>query len=137
MILTFCRQYWKEVLIELLSDSSRLPPEGSASHTPTTSDLHPHHSLSLNTPGGQYTTSISEIANLTSMTEKDVHEQLEVNKLLRYHKAQWIIVVRDDLLEWNDKRIAKEKARGARKIDPAKLQWKPPVFTASSRTWNW
>ncbi|EXJ84811.1 histone acetyltransferase htatip [Capronia epimyces CBS 606.96] len=109
------RQYWKEVLIELLSDPARLPPPGSASHTPT----------------------IAEIASLTSMTEKDVHEQLEVLKLLRYHKGQWIIVVREELLEWQEKRRAKEKEKGARRIDPSKLQWKPPVFTASSRTWNW
>ncbi|EXJ94455.1 histone acetyltransferase E [Capronia coronata CBS 617.96] len=100
------RQYWKEVLIELL-------------------------------PSSQYSTSISEIASLTSMTEKDVHEQLEVLKLLRYHKGQWIIVVRDELLDWQEKRRAKEKEKGARRIDPSKLQWKPPVFTASSRTWNW
>lgn len=131
------RQYWKEILIELLSDPSRLPPVGSASHTPTSSDLHPHLSIGLNTPGGQYTTSISEIASLTAMTEKDVHEQLEVLRLLRYHKGQWIIVVRDELLEWQDKKIEKEKKRGVRKIDPARLQWKVPVFTNSMRTWNW
>lgn len=131
------RQYWKEVLIELLSDPSRLPPPGSASHTPTSSDLHPHLSLGLNTPAGQYTTSISEIANLTSMTEKDVHEQLEVLRLLRYHKGQWIIVVREELLEWQEKRLTKEKKRGARRIDPSRLNWKIPVFTNSMRTWNW
>ncbi|KAK5085218.1 Histone acetyltransferase [Lithohypha guttulata] len=131
------RQYWKEVLIELLSDPSRLPPPGSASHTPTSSDLHPHLSLGLNTPGGQYTSSISEIANLTAMTEKDVHEQLEVLRLLRYHKGQWIIVVRDELLEWQEKKLEKEKKRGVRRIDPSKLNWKIPVFTNSMRTWNW
>ncbi|KAK5952051.1 Histone acetyltransferase [Knufia fluminis] len=133
------RQYWKEVLVELLSDPARLPPVGSASHTPTSSDLHPHLSLSLGGPGGgQYTTSISEIASLTSMTEKDVHEQLEVLRLLRYHKGQWIIVVRDELLEWQDGRLAKEAKRGAvRRIDPARLMWKVPVFTNSMRTWNW
>ncbi|RVX75126.1 Histone acetyltransferase ESA1 [Exophiala mesophila] len=132
------RQYWKEVLIELLSDPNRLPPPGSATHTPTSEHLHPHASLSFSTgSGGQFSTSISEIATLTAMTEKDVHEQLEVLKLLRYHKGAWIIVVRDELLEWQEKRIAKEKLKGARRIDASKLNWKPPVFTASSRTWNW
>lgn len=135
------RQYWKEIIIELLSDPSRLPPPGSASHTPTSSaaaDLHPHSSLSLSAPAGQYTTSISEIASLTSMTEKDVHEQLEVLRLLRYHKGAWIIVVRDELLEWQEKKIEKEKKRGgSRRIDPSRLNWKVPVFTNSMRTWNW
>lgn len=131
------RQYWKEILIELLSDPSRLPPVGSASHTPTSSDLHPHLSLGLSTPGGQYTTSVAEIASLTSMTEKDVHEQLEVLRLLRYHKGQWLIVVRDELLDWQEKRVEKERKRDARRIDPSKLVWKVPVFTNSMRTWNW
>ena len=32
----------------------------------------------------------------------------------------------------------KEKAKGKKHyIDADKLIWKPPVFTASSRTWNW
>ncbi|KIV86778.1 hypothetical protein PV11_02367 [Exophiala sideris] len=131
------RQYWKEALVELLSDPTRLPPPGSASHTPSSEHLHPHSSLGFPTPSSQYSSSIAEIASLTAMTEKDVHEQLEVLKLLRYHKGAWIIVVRDELLEWQEKRREKEKVRGARRIDPSKLQWKPPVFTASSRTWNW
>lgn len=131
------RQYWKEVLIELLSDPTRLPPPGSATHTPTSDHLHPHSSLGFAAPSSQFSTSIAEIASLTSMTEKDVHEQLEVLKLLRYHKGAWIIVVRDELLEWQEKRLAKEKTKGARRIDPSRLNWKPPVFTASSRTWNW
>lgn len=130
------RQYWKEILVELLSDPTRLPAIGSASHTPTSADLHPHLGLAVGHPGSN-TTSISEIANLTSMTEKDVHEQLDVLRLLRYHKGQWIIVVRDELLEWQMQRLEKEKKKGARRIDPTKLQWKIPVFTASSRTWNW
>lgn len=131
------RQYWKEILVELLSDPARLPPLGSASHTPTSADLHPHTSLALSTPGTQYTTSISEIASLTAMTEKDVHEQLEVLRLLRYHKGSWIIVVRDELLEWQEKKRFKEREKGSRRIDPSKLSWKVPVFTNSMRTWNW
>ena len=136
------RQFWKEILIELLSDPARLPPPGSATHTPSSEHLHPHSSLGFSSStgsGAQFSTSISEIASLTAMTEKDVHEQLEVLKLLRYHKGAWIIVVRDELLEWQEKRRAKEKLTGlpARRIDPSRLSWKPPVFTASSRTWNW
>jgi histone acetyltransferase HTATIP len=144
------RQYWKESLIELLSDPIRLPAPGSASHTPTSDQLHPHHNLTIglgnnNTSNPAHSTSIAEIASLTAMTEKDVHEQLEVLKLLRYHKGAWIIVVRDELLEWQEKRREKEKEReakmggnsGRRVIDGSRVSWKPPVFTANSRTWNW
>jgi histone acetyltransferase HTATIP len=138
------RQYWKETLIALLSDPSRLPPPGSATHTPASEDAFSAR-LGLNTltsqgPAGPHSTSIAEIASLTAMTEKDVHEQLEVLKLLRYNKGSWIIVMREELLEWQEKRREKEKARGERNkrwIDASKLMWKPPVFTASSRTWNW
>ncbi len=36
-----------------------------------------------------------------------------------------------------EKQREKEKVKGKRRIDPERLQWKPPVFSASSRTWNW
>ncbi|RDW74679.1 putative cell division control protein (Cdc5) [Aspergillus mulundensis] len=101
------RQYWRETLVEILLDS------------------------------GRETVSENELAVLTSMTEKDVHETLVTFKMLRYNKGQWIIVLTDEVIEERNKRLEKEKAKGSRKIDPARLQWKPPVFTASSRTWNW
>ncbi|KAJ5815367.1 MOZ/SAS-like protein [Penicillium riverlandense] len=101
------RQYWRETLVELLMEPGR-------------------EAMSEN-----------ELAVLTSMTEKDVHETLVVCSMLRYHKGNWVIVLTDYVVEEHKKRLEKEKIKGARKIDPAKLQWKPPVFTASSRTWNW
>ncbi|KAE8309316.1 hypothetical protein BDV41DRAFT_567484 [Aspergillus transmontanensis] len=101
------RQYWRETLVELLIEPGR-------------------ESMSEN-----------ELAVLTSMTEKDVHETLVVFNMLRYHKGNWVIVLTDQVIEQHNKRLEKEKIKGSRKIDPARLQWKPPVFTASSRTWNW
>ncbi|KAL4901891.1 hypothetical protein BDW74DRAFT_169859 [Aspergillus multicolor] len=101
------RQYWRETLVEILMDS------------------------------GRETVSENELAVLTSMTEKDVHETLVTFKMLRYNKGQWIIVLTDEVIEERNKRLEKEKTKGSRKIDPARLHWKPPVFTASSRTWNW
>ena len=128
------RQYWRETLVDLLIEPNR-------------------EAMSEN-----------ELAVLTSMTEKDVHETLVVFNMLRYHvslnaqftvlgyttfnmtplltifasqKGNWVIVLTDSIIEEHEKRIKKEEIKGARKIDPARLQWKPPVFTASSRTWNW
>lgn len=120
------RQYWRETLVELLMEPGR-------------------ESISEN-----------ELAVLTAMTEKDVHETLVVSNMLRYHvrstlpassgryqitnpkqKSNWVIVLTEQAAEEHKKRMEKERAKGARKIDPARLQWKPPVFTASSRTWNW
>jgi histone acetyltransferase HTATIP len=136
------RQYWRETLLELLCDPARLPPPGGP-HTPSSG------SDALAIAGTQYSTSIAELASLSAMTEKDVHEQLEVLKLLRYQRLPgststgvsggyaWMIVVSDALLEQREKAMEKERTRGKRSIDPARLNWKPPVFTASSRTWNW
>ncbi|KAJ5179882.1 hypothetical protein N7492_003092 [Penicillium capsulatum] len=101
------RQYWRETLVELLIEPNR-------------------EAMSEN-----------ELAVLTSMTEKDVHETLVVFNMLRYHKGNWVIVLTDYAVTEHNKRLEKEKIKGARKIDPTRLQWKPPVFTASSRTWNW
>lgn len=149
------RQYWRETLVELLSDPVRLPPDahqglnggGGGSNTRS----HTPNELSLPTGTGpgitsspaqaQYTTSIAELASLSAMTEKDVHEQLEVLKVLRYHKSQWIIVISDALLEQREKQLEKERrfgpGGGKRQIDPSRIMWKPPVFTAGNRTWNW
>ncbi|KAL1986334.1 hypothetical protein VTN96DRAFT_6566 [Rasamsonia emersonii] len=101
------RQYWREVLVDLLMEP------------------------------GRESVSEYELATLTSMTEKDVHETLLVLNMLRYHKGNWVIVLTDQVIEQHKKKLEKEKTKGIRKIDPARLQWKPPVFTASSRTWNW
>lgn len=82
-------------------------------------------------------TSEQELCQLSSMTEKDVHETLQIMGVLRYHRGNWLISLKSEIIEGREKRLKKEAERGTRKIDPAKLQWKPPVFTASSRTWNW
>ena len=101
------RQYWRETLLDLLLD------------------------------GDKKESSIAELAAMSSMTEKDVQEQLEVMQVLRYQKGAWIVVITDALIEQRNKQIEKEKVKGKRRIDPSRLNWKPPVFTASSRTWNW
>ncbi|KAL2853440.1 hypothetical protein BJY01DRAFT_232211 [Aspergillus pseudoustus] len=101
------RQYWRETLVEILMES------------------------------GRENVSENELAVLTSMTEKDVHETLVVYNMLRYHKGNWVIVLTDQVVAEHVKRLEKEKIKGSRRIDSSRLQWKPPIFTASSRTWNW
>ncbi|KAL9622109.1 MAG: hypothetical protein Q9160_003452 [Pyrenula sp. 1 TL-2023] len=113
------RQFWRETLISLLTDPARFPDAG----TPSDSGVH--------------VTSIAELASISSMTEKDVHEQLEVLKLLRYQKGQWVVVVGEEVMEWQREMREKERKKGRKGIDPARLNWRPPVFSASARTWNW
>ena len=119
------RQYWRETLIELLADPTKLPSKPV------------HASLDNPTGGHPHSTSIAELASISAMTEKDVHEQLDVLGCLRYQKGSWIIVLTDKMLEMREKQLEKERIKGRRKIDPSKLNWKPPVFTAASRTWTW
>ena len=59
------------------------------------------------------------------------------NHLMITKKGQHVIVLTNAVLEQKQKQKEKEKAKGKRRIDPERLQWKPPVLSASSRTWNW
>ena len=82
---------------------------------------------------------MEEIGAMLAMTTTDVLHTLQTLNLLRYSKGQHVIVLTESLIEGKEKKMAKEKARGGarRRIEPDRLMWKPPVFTASSRTWNW
>lgn len=76
---------------------------------------------------------IEGIATHLAMTTQDVEHTLQALKMQVYHKGEHKIVVPERLVQQREK--AKLKAR--RVIQPEKIQWKPPVFTASSRTWGW
>lgn len=81
---------------------------------------------------------VEELASLTSMTTNDVLHTLQNLNMLRYSKGQHVIVLTNAIVEQKNKMREKEKLKGGRRrIDPERLQWKPPVFSAASRTWNW
>lgn len=65
------RQYWRETLVELLMEP------------------------------GRETMSENELAVLTSMTEKDVHETLVVFNMLRYHVSSHLLIARLSWLRTN------------------------------------
>lgn len=77
--------------------------------------------------------SIEQIASSLAMTPQDVEHTLQAYKMQVYHKAEHKIVVPNSQVESREKR--RKKVRRA--IDPDRIQWKPPVFTASNRTWGW
>ena len=53
-------------------------------------------------------------------------------------KGQHVIVLTDAILAQKEKQKERQRAKGGyRKLNPENLQWKPPVFSAASRTWNW
>ena len=82
---------------------------------------------------------MEDIGALLAMTTNDVLHTLQTLNMLRYSKGQHVIVLTESVIEGKEKQRAKEKAKGIsrRRIEPERLMWKPPVFTASSRTWNW
>lgn len=76
---------------------------------------------------------IELIATALAMTTQDVEHTLQAMKMQVYHKGEHKIVLPDKLVQQREKSRQKQK----RLIDPDRIQWKPPVFTASSRTWGW
>jgi histone acetyltransferase HTATIP len=76
---------------------------------------------------------IESIATALAMTTQDVEHTLQALKMQVYHKGEHKIVIPKKLLDRREE--AKKKSR--RVIDAERIQWKPPVFTASSRTWGW
>ncbi|PFH58818.1 hypothetical protein XA68_13186 [Ophiocordyceps unilateralis] len=76
---------------------------------------------------------IETISTALAMTTQDVEHTLQAMRMQVYHKSEHKIVIPERLIEQMDKQKLKQK----RVLDPEKIQWKPPVFTASSRTWGW
>lgn len=77
--------------------------------------------------------SIEQISTTLAMTTQDVEHTLQAYKMQVYHKAEHKIVIPNSQIEARAKRMKKIR----RTIDPERIQWKPPVFTASNRTWGW
>ncbi|SCU79813.1 LAFA_0B05754g1_1 [Lachancea sp. 'fantastica'] len=77
---------------------------------------------------------IDEISSLTSMTTTDILHTAKALNILQYYKGQHIIYMNEEVAQRYEK--IKEK-KGKRNIDPAKLIWKPPVFTASQLRFAW
>jgi histone acetyltransferase HTATIP len=71
--------------------------------------------------------SIEGLSALTSMTNDDILHTMQALDMLRYYNGQYIIVLNDHHRQMYDK-VVKKKAAS---IDPACLDWKPPVFSAA------
>ncbi|KAI3553797.1 histone acetyltransferase E [Colletotrichum abscissum] len=76
-------------------------------------------------------TTIEAISTALAIIPQDVEHTLQALKMQVYHKGEHKIVIPEKLIQQREKQKVKQK----RLIDPSKIQWKPPVFTASTRTW--
>lgn len=81
--------------------------------------------------------SIESLAAQLAMTQGDVETMLRVLEILAYHKGEHKLIVPTALIERFKVAKEREKTKPRRTIDPARIQWKPPVFNAASRTWGW
>ncbi|KAM4067669.1 MOZ/SAS family protein [Hirsutella rhossiliensis] len=76
---------------------------------------------------------IEVISKTLAMMTQDVEHTLQAMNMQVYHKSDHKIVIPDKLIKQREKQKQKQK----RSLDLARIQWKPPVFTAWSRTWGW
>ena len=71
--------------------------------------------------------SVTQLATILSMTTDDVMHTLQHLDLLRYYNGQYIMALNNRHREMYNKFVKKRKVS----IDPACLDWKPPVFSAT------
>ena len=107
------RAYWQEVILDLLLEREN------------------EH------PGTAGSISVEDLGATLAMTTNDVLHTLQNLNMLRYSNKNHVIVLTDAVIGQWERRREKEKVKGKRRIEPEKLIWRPPVFTASARTWNW
>ncbi|KAF2728973.1 hypothetical protein EJ04DRAFT_516270 [Polyplosphaeria fusca] len=86
---------------------------------------------------GRVEANIEDVGAALAMTTNDVLHTLQNLNMLRYSGKGHCIVLTDAVLEQRERQKEKEKKKGKRSIEPDKLIWKPPIFSAASRTWNW
>ena len=130
------RDYWRKTIMILIADHEKAHgnPNGTASAAAAANGI--SDAKSHPKPAGL---SIEDISGLTAMTTTDVINTLQTLNMLRVYRGQHVLVMTDWVLEYLDKEREKERKRGGKRrgIDPDRLMWKPPTFSASSRTWNW
>ncbi|KAK5132434.1 hypothetical protein LTR08_009117 [Meristemomyces frigidus] len=113
------RAYWQEAIVELLVARC----EEAADQAPSSSSA----------------MSIEDLGQALAMTTNDVLHTLQNLNMLRYSNKNHVIVLTEAAVAQRLRQEARERAsgRGRRVIEPERLVWKPPVFAASARTWNW
>ncbi|KAK3721396.1 Histone acetyltransferase [Vermiconidia calcicola] len=108
------RAYWQEVIVDLLVEREL--------------------------DGTMPVMSVEELGQALAMTTNDVLHTLQNLNMLRYREKNHVVVLTEAVVAQREKQRVKERERGKggkRCIDAERMQWKPPIFTAAARTWNW
>ncbi|KNE65504.1 hypothetical protein AMAG_11122 [Allomyces macrogynus ATCC 38327] len=77
-------------------------------------------------------TTLDELSQATAITIGDIQHTLHALGALRYYKGQHVICLSDKVIETHERNRAKARVN----IDPACLDWKPPVLSAKERYLN-
>lgn len=81
--------------------------------------------------------SIAALAWKLAMTDLDVESTLQALKMQVYHKGEHKIVLPTHLIKKHEAAKERHKIKPKRIIEPERIRWKPPVFSAASKTWGW
>ena len=82
--------------------------------------------------------SVEELGQALAMTTNDVLHTLQNLNMLRYAAKNHVIVLTEAVVAQHEKAAEKARSKGGRRvIESEGLRWRPPVFAAGSRTWNW
>lgn len=81
--------------------------------------------------------SIEDVAANLNMVTSDVMNALWFINAIKVVKRQHVICIPDAEVAQYEKKREKYRKGERHNIQPEKLVWKPPVFTAATRTWNW
>lgn len=130
------RAYWTDTLVKLLVERNNpaLFRKNNPSPEPSEDESSPPPSRQAQ---NNSEITIEEIATLTCMTTTDILHTLTTLQILRYYKGQHIIVITDSLMAIYEKLIKKVKEKKKHELDPKKLNWTPPLFTANQLRFGW
>lgn len=128
------RAYWTDVLVKLLVE--RANPHLWRKNNPQNDDkdsaLPPPR-----TAGGPLEVTIEDISNTLCMTTTDVLHTLSTLQIIKYYKGQHIIVITDHIMALYEKMMRRIKDKKKHELDPDKLSWTPPSFTANQLRFGW
>ncbi|PVH16866.1 histone acetyltransferase ESA1 [Candidozyma duobushaemuli] len=137
------RAFWTDVLVKLLVEKCnphlyKKNNQRESSSREDSASPPPRANGAAATAGhGASEITIEEISAITCMTTTDVLHTLSTLQIIKYHKGQHIIVITDQIMALYDKLVKKVKEKKKHELDPEKLQWTPPSFTANQLRFGW
>ncbi|KAL7662961.1 Histone acetyltransferase [[Candida] zeylanoides] len=119
------RAYWTDTLVKLLVERNNPRLRANADDD---SDTPPPLASEI---------TIEEISAITCMTTTDILHTLTTLQILRYYKGQHIIVITDHVMAMYDKLVRKVREGKKHELEPRRLSWSPPSFTANQLRFGW